>query len=446
MVNVAEAEVVEGLRELELEQVAESDFSPRKLRVAAGILIGQSFATSILPFSAVGLLMIPMTTQFEWTRTQYSFATTFLFFFGAVSLWPIGRIADKLGVRPVILIGTTIVGLITLAMSLQTKSLTQLYVYYTLLGIFGSTGVAYTKLIAALFTQNRGKAMAILGAESTVAMSIVPLAANWLLLHLGWRDMYLAFGAVILAIVPILHFTLEEPGRSAAEPAAAKSDGSAAKPALPALEGMGIKDALGDRVFWLVTLAGMAGFVMINGMMPHMVPALIGKGFSQTVAVEMASVTMLIGLAGTLVGGYLVDRFHTAKVAVPFSLAAASGAFLLLIVTADHGGVPLLVAAVALGGFSFSAYRPMGTYFQTRYFGLRAFTEIAAVQFTIINPIAAFAPPVVGAIFDRTHSYQIAFEMMMIAPLIGGIIWLVLPQYRYAANIGQTMVARAAKS
>lgn len=405
----------------------EGDFSPRKLKIAAAVLIGQTFATSLLPYSAFTLLIIPFTKHFGWTRTEFSFATTFIFIFGAASLWPIGRIADKFGIRPVILIGTAVVGLVTLAMSLQTASLAQLYAYYALLGIFGSTGVAYLKLVAALFTQNRGKALAILGAESTVAAALVPLMTNALLLGFGWRAMYLVFGALILAIIPLLYFTLEEPGQ-----AASKASASA-----PALEGMSIKQALRDGVFWLITLAGMAGMVIATGVMSHLVPALIGKGFSQTLAVEMTSLSTLVGLGGTLVGGYLVDRFFTTKVAAPFSALSALGAFLLMVVTASRGGLPVLIVAMALGGFALNAYRPMGTYFQTRYFGLAAFTEIAAVQYMIINPVSAFSTPFVGAIYDRTHSYHLAFVLMVFTPLVAGVIWLVLPRYRYSAHIGQ---------
>ncbi len=105
----------------------ESDFSPRKLKVAAGILIGQSFGTSILPYSAIFLLQLPLTRQFHWTAEQFGWAVTFLFTFGGLSLWPIGRFADKVGVRPVLLIGTVIVGAITLLTAFQDGSLWQFY-------------------------------------------------------------------------------------------------------------------------------------------------------------------------------------------------------------------------------------------------------------------------------------------------------------------------------
>ncbi len=405
----------------------ESDFSPRKIKIAIGVMAGQIFATSILPFAAMSLVLLPMTKEFGWNRTEFSFATTCIFFFGSVSLWPIGRIADKIGVRPVLLLGTTVVGLVTLAMSMQTRSLTMLYVLYALLGIFGSTGVVYMKIIAATFTKNRGKAMAILGAESMAATAVVPLMANALLLDLGWRDMYVAFGAIILVLVPMLYFTLEEPDRIA------RPEHDASPP--PLLVGMTISQALRDRVFWLTIVGVMAGMVVLTGMVPHMIPALIGKGFSQTEAVATSSLGMLAGLVGNLAGGYLADRYDTAKVAAPFALVSALGAYLLLKVTSSFGGWPMLVAAVAMGWFCFGAYRPLGTYFQTRFFGLKSFNEIAAVQFTVVNPVSAFAAPLIGYIFDRTHSYDIAFWMMAASGLIAAAVWMLLPKYRYSANI-----------
>lgn len=405
----------------------ESDFSPRKIKIAAGVMAGQIFATSILPFAAMSLVLLPMTQEFGWSRTEFSFATTCIFFFGSVSLWPIGRIADKIGVRPVLLFGTTIVGLVTLAMSMQTRSLTMLYVLYGLLGIFGSTGVVYMKIIAATFTKNRGKAMAILGAESMAATAVIPLMANLLLLNLGWRDMYLAFGAIILLLVPVLYFTIEEPEHIA------RPSHDNAPP--PPLEGMTISQALRDRVFWLTIVGVMAGMVVLTGMVPHMIPALIGKGFSQTEAVATSSLGMLAGLVGNLAGGWLADRYDTAKVAAPFALISAVGAYLLLRVTSTFGGWPMLAAAVGMGWFCFGAYRPLGTYFQTRFFGLRSFNEIAAVQFTVVNPVSAFAAPVIGYTFDRTHSYQIAFWLMVASGLVAAAVWMVLPRYRYSARI-----------
>lgn len=424
-------------------QVFEGDFSPRKLKVALGILFGQSFGTSILPYSALMLMLMPLTRQFGWTAAQFSWAVTCLFVAGAISLWPIGRLADKVGVRPVLLGGTIMVGLITLGMSFQTASLWQFYFYYAALGIFGSTGVTYTKVVAALFTQHRGKAMAILTAETTLARAGIPLVVNWLLLNEGWRTMYVVFGIVILAMVPILFFTIEEPGEfgTAGKISWRKKKPTAEDAALPPqkidLPGMTIWEALKDPVFWLNTLAAFIGLFIFNGMFPHLIPALVGKGFSQTTVVELQSASTVIAFAGALIGGWAVDRFQTAKIAAPVSVIAALGAILTMLVSPSFGGVPLLAAILIFGALSFNALFPMGTYFATRFFGLSSLAEIVAVQFAITNIFAGLSAPLFGWIFDTTHSYDSVFMITAVLNLLVALIWLVMPQYRYAANIGQ---------
>ena len=42
---------------------------------------------------------------------------------------------------------------------------------------------------------------------------------------------------------------------------------------------MTIREALKDLVFWLNTLAAFIGLFIFNGMFPHLIPALVEKGF-----------------------------------------------------------------------------------------------------------------------------------------------------------------------
>lgn len=416
----------------------ESDFSPRKLKVAAGILIGQSFGTSILPYSALFLLQLPLTRQFHWTAEQFGWAVTFLFTFGGLSLWPIGRFADKVGVRPVLLLGTIIVGAITLLTAFQDGSLWQFYALNALLGVFGSTAMTYTKVVAALFTQHRGKAMAILNAETTLVQALVPLLINWLLLSYGWRNMYVVFAAMIFACVPVLFFTLDEPGQQGRGARSA----NAPPPPKMTFEGLTIWQALRDRVFWLSGLAVFIGLFMFNGMFPNLVPALMSKGFDQTTIVWLQTVSRVIAFVGAFLGGWLVDRVQSAKIAVPFCLIAALGAYLTLIVTPAFGGVWMLGAAMVLGGIAFTAMLPMGQYFVTRFFGLNSLAEIIGVQFMFTNLFAGYGAPLYGRIFDKTHSYNTVFMINIVLWLVTALIWFVMPKYRFAANIGQMPAAK----
>ena len=81
----------------------ESDFSRRKIKVAAVILLGQTFASSIVPLYALGYVLVYMTREFHWSRAEFLGANTALLLVGALVSWPTGLLTDKIGARPVIL-------------------------------------------------------------------------------------------------------------------------------------------------------------------------------------------------------------------------------------------------------------------------------------------------------------------------------------------------------
>ena len=145
----------------------------------------------------------------------------------------------------------------------------------------------------------------------------------------------------------------------------------------------------------------------------------------------------MIAFVGALIGGWAVDRFQTPKIAAPVSIVAALGTFFTLLVSPSFGGVPLLAAIMILWMLSFNALFPMGTYFATRFFGLSSLAEIVAVQFAVTNIFAGLGAPLFGWIFDTTHSYDIVFMITTALNLAVALIWLVMPKYRYAANIGE---------
>ena len=159
----------------------ESDFSPRKMRVALVVMLGTLFGSSILPFMAYSLLLPQMTQEFGWSATAYSWGYTALMWCGAMVQQPLGRIVDRVGVRPMIIGGTFIVGLLVMAMSRQSGALWQFYLFWGLLGVVGTTAIGYSKVIAALFSNHRGKALAIFGVESSLAGAAALQISNWLL-------------------------------------------------------------------------------------------------------------------------------------------------------------------------------------------------------------------------------------------------------------------------
>ena len=361
----------------------ESDFSSRKLKVAAAIIVGTLFGSTVLPMMALGLLLLPMTGEFGWSRTSFSLGMSAMMLGGSLSAPVLGTLVDRLGVRPMIIGGTVLVGLMTMVLSLQTGALWQFLAGFALLGAIGSTAIGYAKVLGALFNKHRGKALAIFGVESSLAGALAVPIIQWLLVNHGWRGVFVGMGAIILATVPLLLRWLQEP------------DAPAVVPGVAAVEvpGVPLAEALRSRQFWFITLAGFLAIIPAIGLLPHMVPYMLSRGVEMNSAVGMVALMSVAMAVGTLAGGWCLDRFDTAKVAAPFSFLSTLALFGLLFLSGGSVGVAILAASTALMGFAGGAKRPMGTFFQLRFFGLRDFGGITGVQAPFLALGMGIAPP-----------------------------------------------------
>lgn len=414
----------------------ESDFSFRKMKLATIILLAQMFATNIIAFLALTLVNVPMTKEFGWTQTEFSLAQTAMMWAGAASLPLFGRIMDRVGVRLPIMLGTVGVGFTIFALSRIDGALWQFYLCFAFIGMFGCTAMGYTKVVGALFTQHRGKAMAIIGVESTLAGAFIPPILHWLIADFGWRGMYQVNAIIILLLVPMIYFNLDEPGEIDSDRRLFKKREQVEKPAAPPLPGMDGKAVLMDRVFWFILIATIIGTAPRSGMMPFLVPMLQEKGFTSADAAWFMSAMTLLAPLGSLVAGFALDKIHDAKVAIPFKLVSFLGLLCFLFVTAQFGGWYLLLLSVAFTGFAFGTANPIGTYLHIRFFGLKAFGFYYGFESAFLAFAMGGAAPLVGMLREESGSYTSAYLVMLVCLGFGTILYAVLGRYRYAADIG----------
>jgi MFS family permease len=416
----------------------ESDFSLHKIKIAGICLLGQLFGSSMLLIGPLSMLMLPMIQEFGWSRYQFSFATSAVMWAGALASPILGRLIDRRGVRPVVLAGTGALGLLSLALAHQTTSLWFFYLLYALVGVFGAMGIGYGKIIGSLFTQHRGKAMALITVFSSIIASIFPQISNQLLLAFGWRGIFTGYGIVILATGVLLYFLLEEPaGRFAsAMPLRLVATKDARRPAFvpPEMEGQTVAEALRGRTLWIMIGSGLVAGILGAGWSQHSWAFQLSRGFSPQVAANAMSVSLLIAQTATMLGGWLLDKVPTAKIKAPFILLAALSVYLQSIVWANHGGMPLLFVAITLSTMAVNVQMPMLGYFYTRFFGMKAYGEIAGINMAVLSLVAGFSAPLVGNLYDRTGSYDLALVGMIAGYVLSALLYLTIGRYRYTTD------------
>lgn len=417
----------------------EPEVTPRKLLVAATCLLGATFVPYVEAVSGP-LMMLPMIEEFGWTRTQYSLATTFLFVFGAVTVLIFGRVADRFGPRLILVIGAACGGATMLLLSQQDMQLWRLYLAYALLGAFGSSGLGYTKIIGTMFRRHRGKALALFGAESTVAMATLPLLTNYLNVHVGWRGTYMVYAAIMFVLTPVLFMMLRGPGLSTPTAAASRAPANAPAPVAagaPAPEGLTPPEIRRDRIFWLIMLTTVLAGGLNAGLTAHIIAAITDKGFTATTAAGVLSAATLAGLAGTLLAGLAMDFFKTARILSAFGVTAALGALLFALASTSFGGLTLLVAGLAIQRIALAGLGPGTTYMITRFVGMRSFGEAFAMQVVVQGIFMGITPPLFGMIFDTTGSYALVYWILIGGALAGAAVYLMLGPYRYQTLRGK---------
>ncbi len=382
---------------------------------------------------ALTLVMLPMTGEFGWTRTQFSFGMSAIMWLSACSGPVLGRLVDRWGVRLVVLSGPAVLGLAMLALS-RTHHLWQFCLYYSLLGIFApATAIGYGKVIAVTFTRNRGKAFAVLMALLSMATSVIPLIGNLLLTRMGWRGVFFGFGLLILGSAVGLSFIVEEPGRQ--KPADVSVEAGAPATAPLAHKGHSAAQAEKDPVFWALVVTGMATTGLAQGWTQHQLAFLLDRGFTQRQIVNLLSLTMFASPLGAVLGGWLSDRVQTAKIAVPFALLTVLGFLGQSVVWAHRGGIPLLFVSMFLGLIGPVALLPMTQYFYSRYFGMKAFAELFGLHMSLQCVLVGFSSPLIGWLFGRTGSYNAALLLMAAASVVSAVLFLCMGRYRYSVEV-----------
>ena len=169
-------------------------------------------------YTVFGLFLIPLTTEFNWSRGGVSFVLTIISVASALGYPVIGRLIDRHGARRIILAGNILFAASIASVSLIGASLLHLYLAYALVGLTAAipSSAMFTKVIASWFDRNRGLFLGIVGGLGNgVGAALSPVLAHLLISAFGWRGGFQGIALTVLAIgFPVLFLLLWDPPKS----------------------------------------------------------------------------------------------------------------------------------------------------------------------------------------------------------------------------------------
>ncbi|MCZ6496621.1 MAG: MFS transporter, partial [Alphaproteobacteria bacterium] len=204
--------------------------------VVGSVLMGMG-AGALISISA---FLKPLIAEFGWLRGETSFG----YMAGALAMGiggiVMGHLADRYSTRRVVFGGLICLGVSLLLLSTQ-SALWQFYLFYSLMGGFGSSSLDVPLLanIGHWFNRNKGLAIGLATAGRALGQGFVPFLSGYMISASGWRDAYTTLGLVTLVVmVPLALLVRNPPGfeeARAASRAASPADHDEAYPVPPKL-------------------------------------------------------------------------------------------------------------------------------------------------------------------------------------------------------------------
>jgi sugar phosphate permease len=276
-------------------------------------------------------------------------------------------------------------------------------------------------LLSQWFDRTRGKAMGIAYLGIGIGGALVPLLANWMTDHLGWRGSLQALGGLIVLIAfPLAYFVREAPAVMSARKAAladADADGDPGRIAM--------RPILKSPAFYLLALGSMCSIAAVGGTNQHLKLFLsLDRGYTQGDSAQIISFVLAVSIAGRLLMGWLADRIPRKHVMLIIYLLVAAAIPLLLL---RPTGLTMYVFA-AIFGLGLGGEYLIIPLMAAELFGVRVLGRVMGIVLTADGVAEATAPMLVGYLRDRTGSYDTGFVTLVCAALAGAVAIALLPR------------------
>ncbi len=320
-----------------------------------------------------------------------------------------GKLADRFGVMPVVLIGAGGLGAGFVAAGLSSSLVGFALAHGVLLGALGSAAT-FAPLVADTslwFVRRRGIAVAICASGNYLAGAVWPPIVQHFVATAGWRQTYIGLGIFCALTMPLLALMMRRrpPIASAAAPAA-RAGG-----AVPSTRPFGLSL---NQAQALLCIAGVACCVAMAMPQVHIVAYCGDLGYGAARGAEMLSLMLAAGIVSRLVSGLICDRIGGLRTLLLGSVL--QGLALLLFIPFD-GLVSLYVISALFGLFQGGIVPSYAIivreHFPAAEAGARVGTVLMATLFGM-----ALGGWMSGKVFDLTGSYHAAF--------LNGIGWNLL--------------------
>jgi MFS family permease len=363
-------------------------------------------------YYGMGALLLPLTQEFGWTRTQLTLAFSMRSIEGGLE-GPIGGwLIDKYGERKITII-STIIACVGLVAVLYVKTIWQFVIVWGFIVSLGFNLGLYDTVnsaVAKWFHRDRSRAIGIVTIGGGLgAPVIVPIMA-FIIQDYGWRSalIFVIVSTAALCIPLAWFFMKDHPP----EFYGMLPDGDhlrVKEGEEPVKVDYGYdftpKEALKTKSFWMMLIA-----FMLNGGTLAMI-TIHQMAFHQSLGIDALAAAGILGLMATisLGGRFLTVTLGNKYTERQYIMLGYTLRTIGLVIFIYARTIPIIMLFALFYGVGYGITIPSQTSLRANYFGRKAYATITGYT-TMFGAITNVAYPVFAAwIYDTTGSYIQAF-------------------------------------
>lgn len=356
--------------------------------------------------STMGVFLVPVTEQYEWGRSIFAFAAAVQNICWGLSQPLFGVIADKFGYGRVILFGM-ICYLAGLALMVVATSPFGFYMSNGVLIGFGLSGTTFALVLAVIARsvpeEKRSLALGIGAAAGSFGQFILVPIGDTLISTYGWIPSILILAGLIVAIIPCSKVLSGKPEETGPKQSLREA----------------LTEAARHRGYVLLTTGFFVCGFQVTFIGIHMPAYLTDVGLSSNVGAWALSLVGIFNLVGTLMAGYLGNKYQKKSVLSIIYLGRAIAISIFLLVPISV--VSALVFASAMG-ILWLATIPLTSGIVGQVFGPRYLGTLFGFVFFSHQIGSFFGVWLGGLLFDATQSYELVWWICVALGVMAAVI------------------------
>jgi sugar phosphate permease len=393
-----------------------------------------------------GAFIEPWEKEFAADRGTISLISTVSFIVYGLSQPFIGRLIDRFGVRMILSVSALLVG-VSLLLSYPATALWQMFVLYGIVisfGVGGASNVAATVAVTNWFHEKRGLAFGIMEAGFGAGQLILVPASLFFIHSFDWQWTVIVLGLFLLiAVFPTAWLLLRNrPAEKNLQPIGGYREEEQPQEKHQQPQKPSDWSVVRTRQFWFLVLPFfICGYTTTGLMDTHLIPFAQLCGFPTAVTGTAVSLLAAFNILGTLLSGYVADRWSSRKfLACLYACRAATIIVLAVFVSnvdflgffVNHPSL-LLIFAISFGMVDFATVAPTQM-LATQYFKQGSVGLILGWLFfshQIGSALGAYFP---GLLYNATGDYNLAFYSAFLLLAGASVLNLFLPEPRKVAQ------------